>query len=572
MSPGSLKHVIASSHHEKDARGAFRSRYRQLWLYSVCFTAFVSLTPLVIMTFVNFYQYQKTLDEEMRSQISRLTSISRRFMDDFLEEQRAALTYVVKHESYDDLCDQQKLGRIFRDMKESFGGFVDLGIIDSEGNQRSYVGPYDLAGKNYKQQEWFQEVCVRGIYVSDVFLGHRHLPHFVIAVRQHDTASGGFYILRATIDTEVLDSHFASLDLKSSSDAFLINHGGVLQTRPRHHGEVLKQCPIATPPVSSKTEVMEVTTTSGERRILGYAYVEKSPFIFVVLKRPQDTMKNWLLLKSDMLWLLATSIVLIVAVILWSSTSLVNHIRDADSRRDKAIQGVAYTNKMASIGRMAAGVAHEINNPLAIINENAGLLKDLISIEKKPLDTGRLLKIAEAIIKSVERCSTVTHRLLGFAKRMDPATERVELAPLIEEVLGFHEKEAEYRRIAVHFDVPEDPPTIESDLGQLQQVFLNIFSNALAAVDDEGRIDISLEKVDENTVAVTIRDDGSGISERDIEHIFEPFFSTKGDYGTGLGLSITYGIVENLGGRIDVRSKVGEGSAFTVRLPVRRRS
>ena len=186
MSPNSPGNVVTSSHYKSDTRGAFYSRYRRLWLYSVCFTTFVSLTPLVIMTFVNFYQYKKALREEMTSQISRLTSISRRFMDDFLQEQRAALTYVVKRESYEDLCDQQKLGRIFLDMKESFGGFVDLGVIDSEGNQRSYVGPYDLEGKNYKQQEWFQEVCIRGVHVSDVFMGHRNLPHFVIAVRQDD--------------------------------------------------------------------------------------------------------------------------------------------------------------------------------------------------------------------------------------------------------------------------------------------------------------------------------------------------------------------------------------------------
>jgi len=556
----------------KDARGVFHARYRRLWLYSVCFTAFVSLAPLVIMTCVNFHQYKKALTEEMTHQMSRLTSISRGFINDFLKEQRAALTYVVKRETYEDLCDERKLSRIFRDMKESFGGFVDLGVIDSDGNQRSYVGAYGLEGKDYEDQEWFQEVCIRGVHVSDVFMGHRNLPHFVIAVRQQDAGNGDFYILRATIDTEVLNVYIASLDLKPSSDAFLINQKGVLQTGSRHHGSVLTQCPIATPPVSAKAEVLEVTTREGEPRILGYAYVEQSPFIFVVLKCRDDVMKNWLLLRSDILWLLATSIVLIVAVILWSSTSLVNRIREADIRRDKLLHGIAYTNKMASIGRMAAGVAHEINNPLAIINENAGLLKDLVSIKEGPPERERLVRIAQTVLNSVERCSTITHRLLGFAKRMEPAIAGVALAPLLEEVLSFHGKEAEYRDIAVKLNIPDEMPAIESDLGQLQQVFLNILSNAFAAVDDGGQIDVSLELVDDNTVAVTISDNGAGIPEELIDHVFEPFFSTKGDYGTGLGLSITFGIVENLGGRIDVQSTVGEGTSFTVQLPVKRRS
>jgi signal transduction histidine kinase len=102
-------------------------------------------------------------------------------------------------------------------------------------------------------------------------------------------------------------------------------------------------------------------------------------------------------------------------------------------------------------------------------------------------------------------------------------------------------------------------------------VFLNILSNAFAAVEDEGRIDINIALADQDMVAVTIGDSGGGISPENIEHIFEPFFSTKGDAGTGLGLSITYGIVENLGGRLEVKSVVGEGTVFTVFLPLARR-
>jgi signal transduction histidine kinase len=364
----------------------------------------------------------------------------------------------------------------------------------------------------------------------------------------------------------------SSLDLRPSSDVFLINRKGILQTPSRHKGSVLDQCSIATPPVSSGTQILEVTDNQGEPRILGYAYIEQSPFIFIVLKHPEHIMRSWLHLRSDILWLLGVSIVVIMAVILWSSRYLVNHIRTADDRRNKAIHDMEYTNKMASIGRMAASVAHEINNPLAIIGENAGLLKDLISIKQEPPEKDRLLRIAGTILNSVERSSAITHRLLGFAKRMDPLTERIALGPLLEEVLSFQGKEADYRNITITLAVPDDLPTFESDRGQLQQVFLNILNNAFAAVEDGGRIDISSELEDESTVAITISDNGPGIPEEHMGHIFEPFFSTKAEYGTGLGLPITFGIVEKLGGRIDVQSKVGEGARFTVRLPVMRRS
>jgi signal transduction histidine kinase len=270
--------------------------------------------------------------------------------------------------------------------------------------------------------------------------------------------------------------------------------------------------------------------------------------------------------------LLGIRIVLTLAVILWSSTSLVRRIRHADYRRNEAIQSIAYTDKMASLGRIAAGVAHEINNPLAIINENAGLLKDLISIKREHIETDRLLKIAETVLKSVARCSAITHRMLGFAKRMEPRTESISLGPLLEEVLSFQGREADYRNIVISLAVPEDLPAIESDRGQLQQVFLNILSNAYAAVNDGGRIDVSVKLEDESTVAVTISDNGPGIPREHLGHIFEPFFSTKAEHGTGLGLSITFGIVEKLGGRIGVHNNAYGGASFTVRLPVMRRS
>ena len=121
--------------------------------------------------------------------------------------------------------------------------------------------------------------------------------------------------------------------------------------------------------------------------------------------------------------------------------------------------------------------------------------------------------------------------------------------------------------INVTFDIPADLPPVESDRGQLQQVFLNIFNNAVAAVSSGGRIGF-LAAAQDNNVTVVIADNGSGIPTENLRHIFEPFFSTKGEFGTGLGLSITRDIVEKLGGRIDVESEVGKGTRFVIALPI----
>jgi signal transduction histidine kinase len=151
---------------------------------------------------------------------------------------------------------------------------------------------------------------------------------------------------------------------------------------------------------------------------------------------------------------------------------------------------------------------------------------------------------------------------------MDVEHESIDLPSLVREVLGFLEKEASYREISVTIDQEEGLPTISSDRGQLQQVFLNILNNAFAAVSDGGHIEISARRAPNDMVAVAVKDDGVGIPRDRLKEIFEPFFTTKEGFGTGLGLSITYGIVHKLRGRIEVESELGKGTTFTVLLPI----
>jgi two-component system NtrC family sensor kinase len=231
---------------------------------------------------------------------------------------------------------------------------------------------------------------------------------------------------------------------------------------------------------------------------------------------------------------------------------------------------VEYANKLASIGRLAAGVAHEINNPLAIINEKAGLIKDIFAFKPETRTDPRLASLVDAIIASVERCATITRRLLRFARHLEVSIQTIQLEELIREVLGFVGKEAEYRSIEVAVEVLDEIPAFESDRGKLQQIFLNIINNAFAAMEDGGRLEITLRRANEETVSVSFADTGRGIPAEDLKRVFEPFFTTKASKGgTGLGLSITYGLVQELGGAIQVESTVGRGTRFTIAIPLK---
>jgi two-component system NtrC family sensor kinase len=179
----------------------------------------------------------------------------------------------------------------------------------------------------------------------------------------------------------------------------------------------------------------------------------------------------------------------------------------------------------------------------------------------------RFLGMVGAIIQSIHRCRSITHRLLGFARRMEVQIEVLDLNEIIKETLTFLEKEAMYRNIDLKVELDEELPGIASDRGQLQQVFLNLLNNAFAAVEDGGCVSVVTWEKDLDNVAVCVQDNGCGMSDETLKHIFEPFFTTKQGQGTGLGLPITYGIINKLGGCIDVKSKEGQGTTMTVYLP-----
>ncbi len=547
-----------------------KRRYDRLFITSILAVMLVSVIPLVSVVWIKHFAYEEALLAEQVRPISRLTSNAKHSLEFFVSERLSALSLVIQEKPIEELSQQDRLRRVLTSVKRAFGGFTDLGLIDDKGVQVSYAGPYNLQGKRYEEQDWYREVMMRGVYVSDVFMGYRKFPHFVIAVR-YDTADGKSFILRATIESETINKLMLRYAPRASSDAFLVTRNKILQTPSRQYGNILDTIALPSMPLSNEAEIIETKDRNGERLIMGYAYVSRSPFIVVLVSRPDAVDDSLFTLRRNLVLILVPSVLLITLVVVGGVSYMVRRLREADIRQAAIYHKMEYTNRMAVIGRLAAGVAHEINNPLSIIGEKAGLLSDLLRLSKKPPSNEKVLGITDDILKSVDRCSTITHRLLGFAKHMDVKKDKMDLKLLLEEVLGFLEKEAHYRNLRISLETAPELPFIESDRGQLQQLFLNIINNAFAAVDDGGEIDIAASRSGNDQVQVTVTDNGIGIPEENIPHLFEPFFTTKEESGTGLGLSITYGIVEKLGGKISVKSKVSQGTTFTVTLPVTRK-
>lgn len=221
------------------------------------------------------------------------------------------------------------------------------------------------------------------------------------------------------------------------------------------------------------------------------------------------------------------------------------------------------SEKLSGIGEFVAGVAHELNNPLTSVIGFAELLHQQDVDEKQK-------KFSKRIVQSAERCHKIVQNLLSFARQHTPERKQASLNTIVESVIDILQYELRTSNIEIKKELAPELPPLLADAHQLQQVFLNILNNARQAM--EGRtnswVRVATRRVGEKLEAI-FQDNGPGISEENLNKIFNPFFTTKPvGKGTGLGLSLSYGIIQEHGGDIRVQSKLGEGTTFTISLPV----
>jgi two-component system NtrC family sensor kinase len=264
------------------------------------------------------------------------------------------------------------------------------------------------------------------------------------------------------------------------------------------------------------------------------------------------------------------AISLVVSVIIFLTIKkLVDRARRMAEKGQQLQEMLAHASKLASIGELAAGVAHEINNPLAIIMATSGVIRDMLNPEFE-LDHSpeAICKELSIIDTAATRAKGITRKLQDMGKSRVPCAVACDVNALVEEVVNRLQKvEFKPKHIDIDLQLNAELPPIMAEPEPLRQVFSNILINAADAISDKGIITISTE-IKKGMALVTIADTGKGIPPQNLQRVFNPFFTTKGGgKGTGLGLSIAASIVKYLGGTIKVNSIPGTGSSFTVMLP-----
>ena len=563
LKPGFLDHKDVTA-------GPYRHHFDflRIWKRAILVTATVALVPLIIWALSGYRLTMETIESELLLRTSQLVSNSWRSVSLFLTERRSVLDFIAHDHRLETLKNPARLADILENLNKRFGGFTDLGVIASTGQQISHAGSHQMQGLDYNQLPWFREILNRGVYISELVKGTRNEPHVDFAVKRELT-DGAFFVLHAVLKPEQLTESIARIDVGAKGDLFIINRDGVLQTPSRYYGPLYNKISMAVPEYSPKTRVFESIDNKNNRIVIGYAYIPDTPYILMLIQQQSERIQPWYKTTWAFTGILAASIIMILLVTLGVATHLVNQIHEADQERVDTLHQVEYANKMVSLGRLASGVAHEINNPLAIINEKAGHIKDIFTLTDTYAKDPRLIGLVVSVISTVQRCAKVTRGLLNFARHLNLSVQTIDLKEIIDEVKSVLSKDAEYRSITVEVLVSKNIPQFESDRGKLEQVFFNLFNNAIGAMKDGGQLEITAVREDENFITISFTDNGPGIPESDLKHIFDPFFYSKSRHdGTGVGLSVTYALVQEIGGTISVDSQLGKGATFKIGIPL----
>jgi two-component system NtrC family sensor kinase len=544
----------------------------------------VPLLPFLLVLAIGYYYFTASIQDTTISRMVRTLRDHHQMIESFLMERKEDLRFIQNACTFEELSQPAELKRIFQFLQQKSDTFVDLGIFNADGLHLAYEGPFRLAGKVYQKEKWFIEVMKKGYFVSDVFLGFRNVPHFIIAVARKENDRK--WVLRATIDTYKFNQLVKSVRIGKTGEAYLLNSDGIFQTERRSGGNLMTE-DLDFPSYPSIQKEIQ-TFIRNDFRKDKYLYATKgmkdNQWILVIRQEKADAFKalrNTVYL-GILIILIGLAVIGFLAFFL--TERIIKQMKSMDTEKGQLQQQLISATRLAELGEMAAGFAHEINNPLQIIKSEQALIAMILDDfkEKGPLkdiDEAAVSEIADLedsmhqIRLQIERCAKITQAILKFGRQSEPVTEPISLQDFIPEIIEMVNKKASVHGLTIEKQIQDDMPSILGDPAQLQQVLLNLLNNAIDAVLERhgaaGGLLIIRARIAENgKVEIAVQDNGSGISPENQKKIFSPFFTTKPvGKGTGLGLSVCYGIIDSMGGAMTVSSEKNVGTTFTIRLP-----
>ncbi len=550
---------------------SFATSHRRLRGGTFLLLSTIFLISILVLSAFFIYKTNSILRERAELRLAALVESRKNVLDLSMRETLVDLFSLVNRDHFFELS-PESMEREFLDLIASRDFFAGMGFINADGIQTAYAGPApQLRHKDYSDAAWYRDLIhqEKPYIVTDLLL-EEHQPHFVIALK--GIVEGRTVVVRATLYPDKLVDMVQADPEGERVRGFLVNRHGWILAGDADLGESLQPAPYV-PPQEKEADVV-LMEWEGDSMLTGHGWLETLPWSVVMLQpegvafQEAHALRNTVIIVSLLLFGVGMLVVWFIVNRLFTA------FRALDQEMGELKGQLYHAHKMISVGQLAGEVAHEINNPLAIIDSETGVIQDMLD-PQMGLDSSpeAIRKELDEINKAVKRAKGITRKLLSFVRKTEMRRVESDVNHLLDDMVsGMKEQEFRVSGINLVKEYAEDLPRLYVDPDLLQQVFLNLVNNAGDAVEKGDTITLATA-TEGNWVAVTVSDTGKGMTSDQVEKIFMPFFTTKeAGKGTGLGLPICLNIIESFGGRLEVQSAPGAGSSFKVLLPLSDRS
>jgi len=553
----SIAGELLDNPHTKKMFTALRTKYilRTVTLY---------LLPLILLVAFFYYEYDKLMQKSREVNLISVAETKSRLMDIYLLERINNIFNTIENTEISNLKDSLELNKLLHNLKKHSAAFTDIGFFDTSSIQVQYAGPLqELKNKDYRNEEWYRELInsEKTYVATDIYSGFRKIPHFTIGTKKIE--KGKTYLFRISLDPKIIYGYMTANMKNNNVDVLVVNSKGQYQLSSKAKDEMMKDSPYR----PSRDNIIGISSEDNFVTDKLYAYSWLSGVNWAVISiEKEESEQSFFNLQMILILSSLTTILLLFLIILFRSKNIIK----TEKERILIRLQLEHASKLATVGELAAGIAHEIGNPLNIIANEVGIMEDFANPKFKINKTiNDLEPHFKKITNSVYRIKDINKKLLTFVRQDEYHLIEANVNEIIEDFLsGFLERELMLDNIEIKKDLNKNIPMIMCDNNQLRQVIINIINNAKDAINTTGEIKIKTYNDNQN-VFIEISDNGTGIDESKIDKVFLPFFTTKPvGKGTGLGLSVSYNIIKSMGGTIHVKSKINEGTVFTISLPI----
>ncbi|MBU4001095.1 MAG: two-component sensor histidine kinase, partial [Proteobacteria bacterium] len=393
----------------------------------------VPVVTFITILCIGYFTFSHTIETRTMQTLKRIVNDHRHMIESFLMERKASLEFVADSYTFEDLMKPKMLGDILERLQRESNAFLDIGVFNDSGVHMAYHGPYKLTGKNYNNEEWFKTVLRQGYYISDAFMGFRNTPHFIIAVTRK--MNGHTWVLRATIDTYVFNDLVENIRIGQTGEAYIINAQSLFQTKRRSGGNLLEMDTdkILFPENDSESHTFLAKNEDGVKYLYAVTWMKDKHWLLVVRQEEADAFKS--IRSAAYLTILVTLFgsIMIVGIAFYLTDRLVRRMEGLDTEKTQLNQQLIGASRLAELGEMAAGFAHEINNPLQIMKSEHSLIKMLLGeiIEEKNLEESEPLADIYDSLNQIElqisRCGTITQSILKFGRQGEPLPQNLDI-------------------------------------------------------------------------------------------------------------------------------------------------